>query len=463
MNTLNTFSRFAVIVTLLISTLYAQNGVELVTFTTGLNNPIEITNAGDSRLFVVEQAGLIRILEPDGSMLSVPFLDITDRVKSGGEQGLLGLAFHPDYAINGHFYVNYTDDDDNTNIARFTVSSNPNLADVSSEITLLIVDQPFQNHNGGDLAFGGDGYLYIGLGDGGSGGDPGNRAQDLGSYLGKMLRIDVDNGDPYAIPSDNPFVNNPNALDEIWAYGLRNPWRFSFDRETDDMWIGDVGQNQMEEIDRQPSLSTGGENYGWRCYEGSIPYNTNGCGPQSDYVFPVFEYSHDQGCSVTGGFVYRGSEIPQMHGYYFFTDYCTDDIWTLHQEGSEWVHELFGTYAGNNFSTFGEDVNGELYIAGIGSGKVFKFEDTSSGTNNFPSVKLKIYPNPFKDKIRISANLPISAPGQITITTLQGNIVYHANDFKDKDLVDLGFLSAGTYILIVKSDRTHYIKKVSKL
>jgi glucose/arabinose dehydrogenase len=450
-------------VTILGSSLFGQNGVELITFATGLNNPVEITNAGDNRLFVIEQAGLIRILEPEGNILPDPFLDITDRVKWGGEQGLLGLAFHPDYPSNGYFYVNYTDSDNNSNIARFSVTANPNLADAFSEKTLLIVEQPFQNHNGGDLAFGPDGYLYIGLGDGGSGGDPGNRAQNLETLLGKMLRIDIDNGDPYAIPDDNPFIDNPDALDEIWAYGLRNPWRFSFDRETGDLWMGDVGQNEIEEIDLQPSSSAGGENYGWRCYEGSAPYNTSGCGPSSDYVFPVFEYAHDEGCSVTGGVMYRGSQIPQLNGYYFFTDYCTDHIWTLHQDGNVWVHELFGTYAGNNFSVLGENAAGEIYIAGLGSGKIFNFKDTSSGLNHLSTDKVKIYPNPFHDKIRIETLSPVANPEQITITNLQGNAVYASDPNQENNQIDLGFLSAGTYILMIKSHKRHFVKRLIKL
>ena len=442
----------------------SQENVELVTFATGLNQPVEISHAGDERLFVIEQPGVIRLLDMQGNINADPFLDITGRVKSSGnEQGLLGLAFHPDYDENGYFYVNYTDSDNATNIARFSVDpENPDLADPTSEFTLLAVPQPFTNHNGGDLAFGPDGYLYIGLGDGGSAGDPGNRAQDLSTLLGKMLRIDVDSNNPYGIPSDNPFIDNPDAMDEIWAYGLRNPWRFSFDRETGDMWIGDVGQNQIEEIDYQPASSEGGENYGWRCYEGSNAYNTTGCGPQSDYVFPVFEYTHDSGCSVTGGYVYRGTDVPQIQGYYFFADYCTDYIWTLHKEEDEWIDQLFGEFSGNNFSTFGEDVNGELYVAGISSGTIYKFKDTSSGITDQGQGNMKVFPNPFTDQIRIDWIGALSKPAQIAITDLHGNEVFQQEFTKDA-VFDLDFLPSGVYIISLEgSDGQKRFEKVCK-
>lgn len=430
----------------------AQDDVELVEFATGLNSPAAITHAGDDRLFVVEKAGYIRIIDTEGNLKPEPFLDITDRADpAGNEQGLLGLAFHPNYGNNGYFFVNYTDDQDQSHIARFSVNDgNPDLADPDSEFTILTLDQPFTNHNGGDLVFGPDGYLYIGFGDGGSGGDPGNRSQNLSVLLGKMLRIDVDSGNPYAIPEDNPFVDNPDALDEIWAYGLRNPWRFSFDRETGDLWIADVGQNQIEEIDFQPASSDGGENYGWRCYEGNSTYNTSGCGPQSDYVFPVFEYTHNNGCSVTGGYVYRGTDIPQMEGYYVFADYCTDYIWTLHEEGGEWISNQLGQFSGNNFSTFGEDANGELYVAGYSNGTIFRFKSTTSGFNDVNPQPLQIYPNPFNDKIRIGTKSVISQPVRIIITDLHGNDVFQSDLNREDTVLNLGFLSAGVYIVGLK-------------
>lgn len=460
----NITSRTLLFLLLLNLTAQCQQNVELVPFATGFINPVEISHAGDDRLFVIEQAGLIRIVNPDGSINSEPFLNITDRVKSGGEQGLLGLAFHPNYTSNGYFYVNYTDDNNDTHIARFNVTAaNPQLADASSEKTLLVVEQPYQNHNGGEVAFGPDGFLYIGLGDGGSGGDPGNRAQNLMSYLGKMLRIDVNNGDPYEIPEDNPFVNNPDALGEIWAYGLRNPWRFSFDRETGNLWIGDVGQNQIEEIDMQPVSSSGGENYGWRCYEGSNAYNTDGCDAIENYVFPVFEYSHGDGCSVTGGFVYRG-QISEIQGHYFLADYCTDYIWTLHLDGNSWNSNLFGQFSGNNFSTFGEDVNGELYIAGYSSGTIYKFKDTTSGLiEPADSKKVRVSPNPFHDQVEIGLKEGTKSSEYIRIINLQGMEVFKSPYVSDSQMINLGFLPGGVYVLWLDGKNDKIYSKITKL
>ena len=353
----------------------SQNGAtvnNLTPFATGLTHPVCISNCGDSRLFVTDQSGLIRIVDSTGKVASQPFLDIHERVVFGGEQGLLGLAFHPQYEVNGFFYVNYVGKGDSTHISRFSmVSGNPNLADPESELKLMTIFQPFTNHNGGDLQFGPDGYLYIGLGDGGSGGDPGNRAQNPKEYLGKLLRIDVDHGNPYSIPATNPFYNKPDTLGEIWATGLRNPWRFSFDRKTGDLWIADVGQNAIEEVNFQPASSTGGENYGWRCYEGNEVYNIAGCPASAALTFPVYTYPHDTECSITGGYVFRGDHSSAYYGYYFFADYCSNKIWTLHKSGDTWVKEDFGQFAGNSFSTFGEDINGMLYIAGVDSGTIY--------------------------------------------------------------------------------------------
>ena len=311
----------------------SQPQIGLESFATGLNNPVDIKSEGDSRLFIAEQDGFIVILDSNGVQKQVLFLDIHERVvRVGNEQGLLGFVFHPNYASNGYFYVNYTGAGDSTHISRFSVSpTDPDSAVPGSEFRILTVFQPYQNHNGGELQFGPDGFLYIGLGDGGSAGDPGNRAQDLTQLLGKILRIDVDGGNPYSIPPGNPFVQQPPARGEIWSYGLRNPWRFSFDRTSGDLWIADVGQGAFEEVDLQVSSSLGGENYGWRCYEGNSPYNTSGCPPLQDLVFPVYEYAHDAtACwSVTGGYVYRGAKYPGLAGMYFFADYCKDSLWAL--------------------------------------------------------------------------------------------------------------------------------------
>ncbi len=351
--------------------------IELEIFTTGLSQPISLTHAGDSRLFVVEQAGLIKILESSGSVKPLPFLDITDRVNSAGnEQGLLGLAFHPDYSTNGYFFVNYTDLTGDTVVSRFSVAADPDLADSSSEVLLLSFSQPFANHNGGDIAFGPDGFLYIAIGDGGSAGDPQNNGQNPATFLGKILRIDVDSGSPYGIPVDNPFVGVSGTLDEIWALGLRNPWRISFDRSSGDLWIADVGQDVGEEINHQLSVSTGGENYGWRCYEGTSPFNSTGCDTPGNYKFPVFEYLHSPHCSVTGGYVYRGTEYPDLDGHYIFADYCSGHFWSLKWDGSS-VYDVteFGVLQ-TAVSTFGENIDGELYAAGRNTGTVYRIRQT---------------------------------------------------------------------------------------
>ncbi len=341
----------------------------------GFDAPVALASTPvpvDQRLFVVEQGGIIRIMRPSGDVLGIPFLDISDRVISGGEQGLLGLAFHPNYVTNGYFYVNYTNLDGDTTISRFSVSpANRNRALPGSEAIILVVAQPFSNHNGGDLAFGPDGYLYIPLGDGGSGGDPLDNSQNLDSLLGKILRLDVDGGFPYAIPPDNPFVGLPGA-DEIWAYGYRNPWRFSFDRLTGDMYIGDVGQNDREEIDFEPAGSAGGGNYGWRCYEGSAPYNLSGCSlDPDDYIFPIHEYTHAEGCAVTGGYVYRGTRFPTLAGHYFFADYCSGIVWDLLPDGmGGWTLTDHGSVLGNP-TAFGESSRGDLYVADASDGTIY--------------------------------------------------------------------------------------------
>jgi glucose/arabinose dehydrogenase len=340
------------------------NGYVWQQIASGLAFPIGMTNAGDGsgRLFLLEKAGAIRILQ-NGQILPSPFLDIGDQVTSrGSEQGLLGLAFHPHYAENGFFYVNYIDRQGNTVIARFQVrSDDPDHADPTSEKQLLTVQQPFPNHNGGQLAFGPDGYLYAGLGDGGSAGDPLDAGQSLNTLLGKILRLDVDHGNPYAIPSDNPFASG-GGKPEIWAYGLRNPWRFSFDQLTGDLYIGDVGQNIWEEIDFPSSGSKGGENFGWSYFEGLHPYKGV---PSADVNFtpPVAEYSHDQGCAVIGGYVYRSSELPEWQGVYLFGDYCSGNIWGLrHDNQGNWKQDLLFE-SGMNITTFGQDQDGKVYLA----------------------------------------------------------------------------------------------------
>jgi glucose/arabinose dehydrogenase len=340
----------------------------------GLQSPTTIVNAGDGsgRLFVLEQPGRIRVIAND-QLLSEPFLDLTGRISAGGERGLLGLAFHPDYPENGLFFIDYTDPDGHTVVARYRVSTaDPNLADPASAREVLRVEQPFPNHNGGQLGFGPDGYLYVSLGDGGSGGDPQNNGQNLGTLLGAILRLDVDGAEPYAVPADNPFVDRQGARPEIWAYGLRNAWRFSFDRESGDLWIADVGQNVWEEINLQPGNSNGGENYGWRVMEGAHCFRpSEGC-DRDGLTLPVLEYDHDQGCSVTGGYRYRGSELAGLAGVYTFADYCSGVVWGAREgEDGGWTSaELLSS--GMRVSAFGEDEAGELYLADHGGGAVYR-------------------------------------------------------------------------------------------
>jgi glucose/arabinose dehydrogenase len=319
---------------------------------TGLEAPLGIssTPSEPERLYVVEQQGRVRILE-DGKLVPDPFLDISDEVVSGGEQGLLSLAFDPAYASNGLFYVDYTDLNGDTRVVEFEAV--PGSAPVRRR-ELLFVDQPYSNHNGGQLAFGPDGRLYVGMGDGGAGGDPENRAQNLNERLGKLLSTDPHGGGGWRIE----------------GYGLRNPWRFSFDRETGDLWIGDVGQGEWEEIDWTPRSSPGLENYGWDVYEGTHRYEDKDPNPAGHLVMPVYEYSHDEGCSVTGGYVYRGEDVPGAQGRYFFGDYCSGTVWSITLEnGKSRNIEEVAHIAG--LSSFGEDAAGELFAASL-EGKIYQ-------------------------------------------------------------------------------------------
>jgi len=350
--------------------------------TDGLRLPLYLTYADreDSRLFVVQQNGLIRIIQ-DGNLLEEPFLNIRDRVGAeANEQGLLSVAFHPQYTQNGYFYVNYTNLEFNTTVSRFHVSpDNPNLADPASEEILLTVEQPYANHNGGLVKFGPDGYLYIGMGDGGSQGDPQNRAQNGRVLLGKILRIDVDASadSPYGIPASNPFVADDNYRNEIWAVGVRNPWRFSFDRETGDLFVADVGQNLWEEVNFRPMTSTGGENYGWNLLEGTHCYQRENC-DTTGLILPVFEYDHSQGCAVTGGYVYRGQQFPPLRGNYFLADYCTGFIWRLFPLADGTWDTAKVLESGHIISSFGEGANGELYIVDINNG-IYQIQSVDAG------------------------------------------------------------------------------------
>jgi glucose/arabinose dehydrogenase len=339
----------------------------------GFSRPTLVTNAGDgsNRLFVLEKPGRIRIIE-GGSTLPTPFLDIRSLIRStGNEQGLLGLAFHPDFAANGRFFVAYTATDAKNTVAEYQVTQGgSDAADPSTGTVLFAQADQYPNHNGGMLAFGADGYLYISMGDGGSGGDPDGNGQNLGSLLGKLLRIDVDSGAPYGIPPGNPFTAD-GQRPEIWSYGLRNPWRFSFDRETGDIWIADVGQGKYEEIDFEAAGSKGGANYGWNVMEGAHCYAPADC-KQDGYEKPVFEYTHDEGCSVTGGYVYRGKDIAGLAGAYLFTDYCSGKLWaTTRTAGGGFDTKRAGQLP-DDVSAFGEDEAGELYVAVDSEGAIYK-------------------------------------------------------------------------------------------
>lgn len=340
-------------------------------FTSGLSRPVGIVHAGDGsgRLFILEQAGVIRTIQND-QLLPEPFLDISGRVTCCSERGLLGLAFHPNFEQNGFFYINYTDLNGNTVIARFQVIAGEDRGNPNSEIRLLEIGQPFRNHNGGGMAFGPDGYLYLGLGDGGSQGDPLGNAQNRDVLLGKLLRVDVGEGDFYSIPADNPFTQGGGAP-EVWAYGLRNPWRFSFDRLTGDLYIGDVGQGTWEEIDYLPAGSPGGTNFGWNYLEGMHAFS-NLPQPEGEVLTdPVAEYSHNQGISVIGGVVYRGEQLPSMQGIYLFGDYGSGLIWGLFMDDvGTWQNAILFRIGGS-ITSFGEDESGEIYVADL-SGHIFR-------------------------------------------------------------------------------------------
>jgi hypothetical protein len=404
----------------------AETPLTTVRVAQGLSMPLYVTAPpGDTtRLFIVEQRGAdnrgrIKILR-NGSVLLRPFLT-TDVLAGGSEQGLLGLAFAPDYATTGRFYINYTRADGTTIVARHTVSADPDSA-IPAGTVILSIAQPFANHNGGWLGFGPDGFLYISSGDGGSGGDPGDRAQNLSTLLGKILRIDV-SGASYTIPSDNPFQGATPGLDEIWAYGLRNPWRCAFDRETGDLVIADVGQSQREEVNFQPASSGGGENYGWRCYEGTLFFSESAnipCGSclasGCPKIFPLHEYPHSLGrCSITGGYIYRGCAVPDLRGTYFFADYCAGTIYSGRFQGGTFVglrDRTAGLAPGGGLAiglitSFGEDARGELYICDQG-GEVFKVVPKSPVLEaDMPTLR---------ERTALGDSLGSTAPGNALLT-----------------------------------------------
>jgi glucose/arabinose dehydrogenase len=446
---------------------------KLTEWATNFDRPVDIAHCGDSRLFIVEQQGFIWVVDSLGKRQAKPFLNIDPQVNSNSsERGLLGLAFHPNYAQNGWFFVNYTKSDGDTRISRFSVSpTNPDSANPNSELIILEVDQPFANHNGGGLKFGPDGYLYIGLGDGGSGGDPLNNSQNTNILLGKFLRLDVSNASvatPYTIPPDNPFIGKTNYRPEIWSVGWRNPWRFSFDRLTGDLWVGDVGQNAREEIDFEPA-KTPGLNYGWRCREGSQNYNSNGCQSADAYIYPVFTYANPaQGCSVTGGFVYRGSKWPAFYGLYVFPDYCSGRWWILKRQSDGLINfEQVADLTNGEFSSLGEDRDGELYATGYSSGKIYKISYGSSVATQTPAdvMACTVTPNPGKDQFVLHLTLAQNQRIQLSLTNMQGKTVLtqqHEGQYFTLP-IDVGMFPAEPYYLNVVTQKGKLVRLLIKI
>lgn len=432
--------------------------IVLIPYANNFVKPVDISHAGiagDLRLFITEKDGRIKIVLPDKSVLPVPFLDIDSRVNSSAnERGLLGLCFHPDYETNGYFYVHYSNAGGHSTISRFKVSNNPDIAEVDSEKILLVVNQPFNNHNAGDLEFGPDGYLYIGMGDGGSGGDPGDRSQNPKNLLGKMLRIDVNTEtENYLIPSDNPFKNNVDTLPEIWALGLRNPWRFSFDTVNNEIWIADVGQDKWEEIN-VAQIDQAALNYGWRCYEGDKIFNFSNCQTSTRFHFPAHVYvnSFDVGCSVTGGYIYRGNKYPAMSGKYVYADFCTGIFTVLARDTSgKWSPEHATDLDNMEFATFGTDINGELYVAGLANGTVFQV--TSEGVNGTGQQQSEsgfaVTPNPTENRLFVTFTDAKYISGTWQIFSVNDKVIFPQSiqASENETILDTETLPAGVYVL----------------
>lgn len=444
--------------------LSAQFSIEPAFPDLSFNRPVDLQHAGDGseRLFVVEQAGRILVFPNDRNASNAKvFLDIRDRVNDGGnEEGLLGLAFHPSYSDNGYLYVNYTASNPRrTVIARFSVDgSDPDAADPSSESVLLTFDQPFSNHNGGQVTFGPDGFLYIATGDGGSGGDPQNNAQNRANLLGKILRIDVDNaqgGKAYGIPADNPFAGNSDGFaEEIYAWGLRNPWRFSFDPETGRLWTGDVGQNKYEEV----NIVEKGKNYGWRIMEGFHCFNpASGC-DESGLVKPIVEYGRDMGASITGGYVYRGPSVPELVGTYVYADFVTGRIWGIEYNSPTDFSNSLLLNSGRNIASFGTDENEELYICSF-DGSIYRFTPTVSSSTGELTLPAKLelhpaFPQPAIRGMHESVSLRFSLPEQTSVRLVLYDTLgrelrvlqdatLSAGEFRNR--LDVGTLPAGIY------------------
>ncbi len=460
--------------TLSFHSIFAQVKVQLERVGQVSEIPTDIANSGDERLFILRKDGVIEILDQEGRILPEPFLDISQQVKEeGSEQGLLGMVFHPDFETNGYFYLNYINVNGDTHLSRFEVDAmNPDKADPDSEFLVIKLEQTGEAHNGGDLNFGPDGMLYASFGDG-SAPDFENNAQNPALLLGKIIRIDVDNEQPYKVPEDNPFVDNNEVRSEIWSMGWRNPWRFSFDRETGDMWISDVGQDSIEEINLEIQGHQGGLNYGWRCYEGPAGYRSWLCNDPDALTFPAFAYLHDRtvnGCagSVTGGYVYRGQEYEVLKGKYFYADWCQKRIWMLESLPNDgWASTLVYEGPLKGITTFGENDKGELFVADY-DGTIFKITtDQTSSIDQIPVVEqLKIISNPVKDKLmlRITSNKMLNA--DLYLFDTHGKIHRHqnikvyqsANDYS----IDIANLPASSYFLLLQAANVRIVKKMVK-
>lgn len=451
---------------LLSSFLVHAQKFRLARFSVGYSNPVGIENCGDSRMFIVEKEGKIFICDTAGIRNPVPYLDISDRVLFDADRGLLGLAFDPKYSSNGYFYVYYINKDGNTQVSRFKVKSDsPNVAAKGSEKLILSIKQPFAKNKGGCIRFGPDGYLYIGTGDGGGSGDPHNNAQKPQSLLGKMLRIDVHSGSrPYKVPSDNPFKDSANYQHEIWSLGLHNPWRWSFDALNGQMYIGDEGKKSWEEVDVELA-GAGGHNYGWRCYEGKQPYDTVGCLPKNNYVAPRYVYPHNDSvggdCSVVGGFVYRGSKFPLLYGKYVFTDYCSGLFRLLYKEGGQSKARIVYDGDNNAYTSFGEDMNHELYVCNAAKGFIYQVKYGTAQTENFADIKsvdnyrLSFSPNPSNGRININYTSAKSERVSIHVTGIMGNLLYSnakTVNAGSNNWIENMQLPSGNYILSITTN-----------
>lgn len=456
--------------------------LKLAPFAQGFQYPIDLANCGDNRLFVVERLGKIWAIGPDGKKITnYPFLDITDKVftvfpNDYDERGLLGLAFHPNYPDSPYLYVNYIGLDSNLHISRFMVNpNNPNRAIKGSERLLLRVPQPkgvnYINHKAGCLKFGPDGYLYGTLGDGGYADDPMNNAQDMSKLLGKMFRIDVnkwENGKRYAIPPTNPFVNKPGIKPEIWASGLRNPFRFSFDKLTGDLWLPDVGQELWEEINMEKKGDAGGRNYGWSCYEGYHNFKFDSCDYNGmPYTFPIVEYKHSQNncAAITGGFVYRGSKYPKLYGKYIYNDYCTGRYSLVFRFNQTWLNVFVLDDEDGEYQSFGEDSKGELYAVDGVSGEIERVIDasqTSTAQDVIANLDIKLSPNPNKGQFTVEFTVPQGDSYSITITNITGATILSEKKYAVAGKNVWNFTSSkfgnGNYLLHIQSSKLNLTK-----